>query len=158
MALQILINFVIATVWMLLHDAWDALTFITGYLIGMLFIFLFRRFFPGRFYVTTAIAVINLVILFIKELIASGIVVIKQVTRRKIDVTPGIFKVKTQLETDLEITILSNLITLTPGSVVVEVIKEEQTLFIHAMDIPESEELVREAQVRFERAIMGVTR
>ncbi|MDA3131083.1 Na+/H+ antiporter subunit E [Aliibacillus thermotolerans] len=158
MAVQILFNFIIAIIWMFLHDAWNALTFISGYFIGFLFIFALRRFFPTRFYGYTVIAVVKLVFLFISELISSSILVAKQVTRPTINVTPGIFKVHTNLESDWEITLLSSLITLTPGSVVIEIAMEEKVLFIHAMDIPESEALVLKAQEKFERAIMEVTR
>lgn len=157
-ALQILLNLVLAVVWMFLQDTWNVPTFTFGYLLGMGIIFGLRRFFPDVFYVRRVFAVIYLVFLFIWELIASAYVVAKQVSRPKLDITPGIFVVETNLINDWEITLLSNLITLTPGSVVMEVARDEKLLFIHTMDCPESEELVRRMKDSFERAISEVTR
>lgn len=158
MPLQILLNVLIAAVWMFLHNSWGINTFIAGYALGLLLIFSLRRFFPYKFYLYRVIATINLIILFIKELVMSTISVAKQVARPKLNITPGIFKTHTPLTSDWEITVLCCLITLTPGSVVVEVAPEEGILYIHTMSIPENEISVSAMKERFEKAIMGVTR
>lgn len=158
MPTQILLNLLIAFIWMFFHETWDVLTFAVGYTIGLFIIFSLRRFFPDPFYPKKMLAIVKLLIIFIRELIKSTLVVIRQVTRPTINVKPGIFRIKTQLETNWEITILSCLVTLTPGSVVLEVAGEERVLFIHAMDIPEGEEMVLDSIAIFERAIMEVTR
>lgn len=158
MTLQILINIVIALVWMLLHDQWEPETFIVGYAIGLMLIFVLRRFFPSRFYLRRLWAIIHLFYLFNLELIKSTIVVARQVTRPKLNVEPGIYKVKTKLTKDWEITLLSMLITLTPGSVVMEVIPAEGILYIHAMDETEFMSSIMESKRTFEKAILEVTR
>lgn len=155
---QVLLNLFIAFLWMFLQDEWEFLTFFSGYLVGMALIFLMRRFFSSDFYAKRLIAVIKLLLIFIRELVVSGILVMKQVLRPKINITPGIFKLETKLIGDLEITILSLLITLTPGSVVLEVMPEESLCYIHVMDIPESRDAVLNATESFEKAIMEVTR
>lgn len=143
---------------MLLHDQWNFGTFAVGYLIGYLFIFGMRRFFPGPFYGKRSWAILKLTYLFIVELIKSTIVVIRQVTRRRLDVQPGIFKVQTTLTSDWEITLLSALITLTPGSVVMEVAPEERTMYIHAMDAEEFRSSIMNSKRIFEKAISEVTK
>jgi multicomponent Na+:H+ antiporter subunit E len=65
---------------------------------------------------------------------------------------------ETSLESDLEVTLLSLLLTLTPGSVVMEVSHDNKVLYIHAMDIPELSDLVLRSRDRFEEAIKKVTR
>ena len=50
------------------------------------------------------------------------------------------------------------LLTLTPGSVVMEVNPEGDMFYIHAMDIEKSKEDVLRSIERFEKAIMEVTR
>lgn len=158
MPLQILLNLLVAFVWMFLQESWDMMTFFVGYIIGMLFILALRRFFPQRSYVIRLLAVLNLLLLFIKELVASTISVTKQVVRPKLNITPGIFRTETPLTSDWEITTLCCLITLTPGSVVVEVAPEEGVLFIHTMSVPENEISVSEMKERFEKAILGVSK
>lgn len=158
MAVQVLLNLLIALLWMFLQDEWKVLTFFSGYLVGMILVFSMRRFFPSVFYAKRLIAVVKLFFIFIRELVTSGILVIRQILRPRINVAPGIFKLKTELKGDWEITTLMMLLTLTPGSVAMEVIPEESICYIHVMDIPESKEPVLNAIKSFEKAIMEVTR
>ena len=158
MAIQLLINIFIAFLWMFLQDSFSVLTFILGFFVGMFIIFSMRRFFPGKFYVRMVGAVFLLFLLFISESIMSTVDVIKQVLKPKIDITPGIFKLETDLKSDLEITLLAILITLTPGSVVMEVSPDHKTFYIHGLNLPESISSVKKSKLRFERAIKEVTR
>ena len=155
---QVLLNLFIAFLWMLLQDEFSIMTFTGGYLVGVAILFGLRRFFPKSFYLFKFIAVVKLFLLFIGELISSSILVVRQVLRPKINVTPGIITVETVLEGDGEITLLALLLTLTPGSVVVEVSPNSKVFYVHAMDIPVSSDGVMKSKKRFEKAIMEVTR
>lgn len=155
---QILLNLLIAFVWMLLHDHWNLGTFMVGYLIGFLFIFAMRRFFPTPFYAKRTWAILKLLWLFIVELVISTFVVIRQVLRPRLDIRPGIFKVRTSLTNEWEIALLSTLITLTPGSVVMEVAPEDGTMYIHAMDAREFKRSIMKSKRTFEKAIAEVTK
>ncbi|WP_197028339.1 Na+/H+ antiporter subunit E [Bacillus sp. EB01] len=158
MAMQVLTNLFIALLWAALQEDWSVLTFFSGYLVGILVLFLMRRFLPDNFYLITFLNIIKLFFVFIQELFTSSYLVIRQVIRPKLNITPGIFTVKTDLETDTEVTLLSLLLTLTPGSVVIKVSDDGQTLYVHAMDIPESSESVLKSKLRFENYIKKVTR
>lgn len=158
MPMQVLINLFIGVLWMFLQDNWELLTFFSGYLFGLLVLFILRRYFPTKFYPITLFAVMQLVVLFFYELFMSSITVVRQVIRPRINVTPGIFTLETELEGDLEVILLALLLTLTPGSVVVEVSPDNKKFYIHAMDIPESSDAVIRSTTRFEAAIKKVTR
>lgn len=158
MTKQILLNLTIGMVWMLLHDEWSTLSFSVGYIIGLGFIFALRRFFPEPFYGTKLWAIIKLLLLFGYELLQSSRIVIGQIIRPRINIKPGIFKIHTSLKTEWEMTILANLLTLTPGSVVLEVAPEEGIMYIHAMDVSEVQRTFYKAKDGFERIIMEVTR
>ena len=62
------------------------------------------------------------------------------------------------MKSDVEVTMLSLLLTLTPGSVVMEVSPEGDTLYIHAMDVEQSRDGLIKQLKNFEKAIMEVTR
>lgn len=168
MPTQVLINLFIAFLWMLMQESINILTFFTGYLVGLFILFLLRRYLKQQFYVVTFLAVINLTLIFLKELFISSIFVIKRVIKPRIDITPGIFALETDLYSDLEITLISMLITLTPGSVVMEIDVAPDlatdddlpptTLFIHGFDLPESIVEVTKSKNSFENAIKKVTR
>lgn len=156
MTLQILLNLCVAMVWMLLHDEWSALTFMLGYALGFLIIFLLRRFFNNRFYGYRVWAIIKLLYLFMLEMFKSCMTVIAQVIRPKITIQPGVFRMETSLKTDFEITMLSNMITLTPGSVIMEVIPEEGVMYVHAMDVSIHQKDIEQTKRVFEKVIREV--
>lgn len=155
---QVLTNLFVGFLWMLLQNSWHVLTFLTGYLVGLFILFTLRRYLKSKFYPITLLAAINLFLVFVWETITSGIFVAKRVLQPKIKVTPGIFSLDPNLDTDVELTLLAMLITLTPGSVVMEICPDTNRFFIHVMDIPESIDAVNKSSIRFEKAIKKVTR
>jgi multicomponent Na+:H+ antiporter subunit E len=157
MTLQILLNLLIGLVWMLLHDSWNALTFTIGYVIGLGLIYGMRRFFPTPFYARKCWAILKLFYLFIVELVRSTFTVIRQIARPRLNIEPGIFRVKTILKNDWEITLLCVLITLTPGSVAMEVAPEDGIIYLHAMDASEFTNSIVKTMRTFEKAILEVT-
>jgi len=155
---QILLNLLIALVWMLLHESWNFMNFGMGYVIGFFIILSMRRFFPAPFYGRKIRYILQLIGLFTAELLKSSIVVIRQVTRPKLNIQPGIFRSDTILKSDMEITLLSALLNLTPGSIVMEIDPKAGVLFIHAMDITEFCNGITRTQRKYEKAIMEVLR
>lgn len=158
MAFQILLNLVLAFIWMFLKDAYDPVTFFVGYFFGLLILFVFKRFFKSRFYFYRLVALVKLFLIFMRELILSNIAVLKIVLKPKLDMKPGIFAMTTKLERSWEITTLANLITLTPGTLVVSISDDNKTLYIHAMDIDDVNESIASIKNTFEKAIAEVSR
>jgi multicomponent Na+:H+ antiporter subunit E len=158
MAFQILLNFILAFVWMFLKTSYSPASFFVGYFFGLLIIYIFRRFFTSRFYLLRVVAVLNLIYIFTLELILSNISVLKAVLRPKLNIKPGIFAFPTELKEDWEITMLANLITLTPGTLVVDLSPDNRILYVHAMDITDADEAIQSIKNTFEKAIMEVSR
>lgn len=158
MAFQILLNIVMAFLWMFIKVSYDPISFVKGYLFGLLVIFILRRFFDSRFYLFRIWSFIKLSFIFIRELLLSNIAIVKIVLKPKLDMSPGIFALKTDLTKDWQITLLSSLITLTPGTLVIDVSEDNKTLFVHAMDIGEVEDEISSIKNSFEKAILEVSR
>ncbi|OZM57781.1 Na+/H+ antiporter subunit E [Lottiidibacillus patelloidae] len=158
MAFQILINLVIAIIWMFLNESYYFIDFVLGYLLGIWLLFLLRRFIPGEFYFKRVYAIVYLIFLFLKELILANIEVLKLVYKPKMTLEPGIFALPTELKTNWEITLLANLITLTPGTLSVTLSNDNKLIYIHAVDISDVEDTIKQIKDSFEKAIMEVTR
>ncbi|GIN13839.1 Na+/H+ antiporter subunit E [Shouchella clausii] len=157
---QLLLNILIAFLWVLLQDEdqFYLSTLFAGYLVGIGILYVMRRFFFKEFYLHRLFAVIKLLFIFIRELLYSSIMIIKHILSPKQKITPGIFTYQTELKSDVEVTALALLLMLTPGSVVIEVSPSNDVFYIHTMDIPESKNSVLRAMTTFEKAIMEVTR
>lgn len=158
MAFQIVLNLIIALVWMFLNNDWSSTGFIIGFLVGLLFIFVLRRFFPQHFYMRRVWALVKLLSLFMREMILSNVEVIKQILSPKLHMRPGVFALAIDLRSDWEITLLAGLLNLTPGTLTLEVSPSRRTLYIHAMDINSVDNVVHQIKWKFEKAIMEVTR
>lgn len=160
MLAQLLLNIVIAFLWMLLIDEDEIIitTFFAGFLVGIGVIFLLHRFFGTRFYLRRVYAAFKLLLIFIWELIQSSVLVLKQILSPRLKIQPGIFRYETVLRSDLEVTMISLLLTLTPGSVVMEVSPEGNVLYVHAMDVENERGAILSQLKNFEKAIMEVTR
>ena len=158
MAFQILLNFFIALVWMFMSSSVNATTFVIGYLIGFILIFMMRRFFKERLYIERLWAAFKLTLIFFNELTLSNISVLLLVIRPKLNIQPMIFALPTDLEHDWEITLLSSLITLTPGTIVLNVSDDQRTLYIHAIDVDDVDEAIDSIKNSFEKAIKEVSR
>ncbi|TQR18368.1 Na+/H+ antiporter subunit E [Psychrobacillus vulpis] len=158
MAFQILLNVFIAITWMFLSVSFKPTTFIIGYILGLLMLLMLRKSFSSRFYLDRIWAVIKLAFLFLKELTLSNFSVLMLIIKPKMPIRPAIFAMPTVLEKDWEITLLSNLITLTPGTIVIDVSDDNKTLYIHSIDFDNVDEAINSIKETFEKAILEVSR
>jgi multicomponent Na+:H+ antiporter subunit E len=70
---------------------------------------------------------------FMVELVRSNMNMLRYVYSPRIDINPGIVKIKTTLKTPIGRLALANSIALTPGSLVVDI--KDDTLFVHWLDV-----------------------
>ncbi|KOS71785.1 monovalent cation/H+ antiporter subunit E [Lysinibacillus contaminans] len=158
MAFQVMLNFILALVWMFLSSNFTAAGFLVGFILGVILIIIMRRFFTTRLYLARVWAIIKLTLIFLKELILANIQVLKVVLRPELDMQPAFFAYPTVLTRDWEITLLSSLITLTPGTVVVHVSDDAKVLYVHAIDIGDVDEAIAAIRDSFEKAILEVSK
>lgn len=97
--------------------------------------------------------VLSLILLFFRELAMSAIRVAILVVRPKMDLKPGIFAFPLTVTRDFEITLLANLITLTPGTLSVDVSDDRRFLYVHAIDCADPQAAIRDIETGFEAKI-----
>ncbi len=100
----------------------------------------------------------KLIIIFFRELILSNYAIMKVVVKPKLDIKPGIFALPIEVKKDWEIMVLSNLITLTPGTLVMDISDDKKLIYVHAMDLQDVDEAIDSIKSTFEKAIMEVSR
>jgi multicomponent Na+:H+ antiporter subunit E len=77
--------------------------------------------------------------IFIWECIKANFDVAYRVGHPDLPINPGIVKVKTSLKSDTGLTFLANSITLTPGTLSVDVDQEEGFLYVHWIDVKDKD-------------------
>ena len=104
------------------------------------------------------IYLVELIFYFFWELIKASSIVAFEVVTPFHNMQPGIIAVPLDIKTNLEITIFSSMVTLTPGTLSLDVSADKSHLFVHAMYIQEGEgiTLVNELKNGFERRVIRI--
>ena len=156
MAVQILVNLLLAVFWLFVTGSYTFNNFILGYMFALLLVYLMRGVLPGRFYMITVYKIIKLLVVFIIELIKANIDVIRIIIKPTIKNEPAFFIYQTDLKKDWQIVLLSNLITLTPGTIVLGISDDRTKIYIHAIDFSTKKEETEGIKSSLEKVVREV--
>jgi multicomponent Na+:H+ antiporter subunit E len=95
---------------------------------------------------------------FIWECLKANIDVARRVLHPQLPINPGIVKIKTRLKTDTALTFLANSITLTPGTMSVDIDAERGFLYVHWIDVKAKDTVgaTRMIAQRFEKILIKI--
>ncbi|MBB4237494.1 Na+/H+ antiporter subunit E [Rhizobium esperanzae] len=153
-----LFNLLLAIAWVSLTGSASLHNLVFGFLLAAVAIIIIREPFGGKGYIRRVCLVLSLAALFLKELSLSAWKVTLTVLSPDMKLKPGIFAFPLTVTSDFEITLLANLITLTPGTLSVDVSRDRRTLYVHALDCSDPETAKRDIANGFERKIMEAFR
>ncbi|WP_283194994.1 Na+/H+ antiporter subunit E [Rhizobium sp. AN80A] len=156
--IALLLNLLAAITWAALSGSASAHNLVLGFVLGALALFLVREPFGSKAYLWRVMAITSLALMFLKDLALSAIKVATTVLSPKMNLKPGIFAFPLTVDRDFEITLLANMITLTPGTLSVDVSDDRKTLYVHALDCADPEAISRDIANGFERKIMEAFR
>ena len=152
------LNLVLALFWAMATGEVTLLTLGSGFLVGMLVLHLVGPVLGDSRYAMRFFLAINLALFFLRELLASSVRVAIDVLRPRFTMRPAIIRVPLEVRDDVQITLLANLISLTPGTLSVDVSEDKSHLYVHAMYGDDPERVVRRVKQKFERRIQEVFR
>lgn len=91
--------------------------------------------------------------IFFFELVKANLKVAGEVLSPKMKITPGMIEIPLILKTDFQITLLSHLITLTPGTLSVELSEDQKTLMVHSLYSKNKKQEIQDIKTKFEARI-----
>jgi multicomponent Na+:H+ antiporter subunit E len=149
------IVFILAIIWILMKGTGSAGDFFVGLILAALILrFLRQSYHRERSFVRFK-NVGRYLASFSRELVKANLQVLGIVLAPRIRIRPGILAYRTQCHSPLALTLLANSITLTPGTLSMDISEDNQTIFVHALDITHPDE-VREAIRRgLEEPVIG---
>ena len=152
-------NILISLLWALLTGNVSVGNLTLGFVLGY---FALTLLYPATgkrvSYFQKTIQFIRFALFFTKELIVSSWRVSLDVVKPLPLMRPGVIGIPLDAETDLEITMLANIISLTPGTLSLDVSPDRKTLYIHAMYVIDADELRREIKDGLERRLLELLR
>ena len=151
-------NVLLAVFWALASGRLTLGSLATGFLAGLLVLFLTRRAIGAEAYLLKFPHTMNLILYFVYDLVTANLRLARHVVRGKRDLKPAIIAIPMDAESDGEITLLASLIALTPGTLTLDVSRDRKTIFIHSMYAEDVEDVRRQIKEGLEKKILRVTR
>jgi multicomponent Na+:H+ antiporter subunit E len=133
-------------------------TLLAGFALGYAVLWLLRPLYGPTDYFRRWWRTLGLFVFFLKELVVSSLRVVWEVMTPGQRSRPGVIALPLDVETPVEITMLANLISLTPGTLSIELSEDRRTLYVHAMFIDDVEALRTEIKSQLEQRILRVFR
>jgi multicomponent Na+:H+ antiporter subunit E len=151
------LNIVLAFVWAALSATFTLPSLVSGFVIGYGALWLAQPLFGERSpYFVRVYRIIRLTLFFLWELVVSSIRVAWDVITPSHLSNPAIVEMPLDVESDLEILLVTTLISLTPGTLSLDVTPDRRTLIVHAMFADDPDALVKELKDGMERMVKEV--
>jgi multicomponent Na+:H+ antiporter subunit E len=145
--------------WAAVNGEFSVVNLLVGFALSYVVIAVLERAeITGPGYTSRVPVVIRFAGFFLWELFMANIRVAQEVLRPRVTIRPGVVAVPLTVTTDLEITLLSCLITLTPGTLALDVSDDRSTLYVHALDVMDPEAFRRSIVDGFERRVLELLR
>lgn len=155
---RFLSNLLLSFIWVALTGNFTILNFLFGFLLSFIIMLVISRNRRENAYFTRGPKLIGFMFFFLYELIKANVQVAYDVITPSFYMKPGIIKIPLTAKTDLEITMLANLITLTPGTLSLDVSDDKKVLYVHAMYVKDKEEFIKGIKNGFEKRLLEILR
>jgi multicomponent Na+:H+ antiporter subunit E len=153
-----LANLLLALVWGAMTADVSLGNLLVGFVLGLLVLFASQRIFGPSRYVGRLGLLVSFLAFYLWELAMANLRVAYDVITPAQRARPGIIAVPLDARTDAEITVLGNLITMTPGSLTLDVSEDRRVIYVHAMFIEDPDALRRRLKESFERRVLELMR
>ncbi|MBO6602232.1 MULTISPECIES: Na+/H+ antiporter subunit E [Paracoccaceae] len=149
------LNIVLAISWAALTGNFTLTGLVVGFAFGSAALYVTRPLFPGsERYFLRAWRWIKLITLFLYELVVSSIEVVWDVLTPTQKSKPGIISMPLDAKGEMEVLLVTNLISLTPGTLSLDVTDDGKTLYIHAMFADDPDAIRKQLKQGMERWVI----
>lgn len=150
---RFLANLLLTFIWVALTGTFDFPNMIFGFFLSFFILYIITRGSGRARYFKLVPKVISFFFFFLYELVKANLQVAWEMATPKLYMTPGIVGFPLDLKSDGEITMLANLITLTPGTLSLDVSEDKKILYVHSMYITNREDFIKGIKDGFEKRI-----
>lgn len=152
------INLILAFAWASLNGSLTITSLTVGFAIGYLVLLVLQPLFGQSRYCRKLYDGVLLIGFFLYELVVSSIKVAWDVLTPLQRSKPAIVTVPLDTQTDAELTVLANLVSLTPGSLSLDISADHKHLLVHAMFVDDVDAFRDEIKQGMERRVLEAMR
>jgi multicomponent K+:H+ antiporter subunit E len=151
-----LLSLVIVLLWIALAPGFDLGTLVVAVLVGLVVPWLTQGFWPDRPAVGRPFAAVLLFARVIVDIVLANWQVARLVLGPTSRLDPAFVRVPIDVGDPFVATILGSIVSLTPGSVSVEIERERRTLLVHALDVGDEEAFIARVKTRYEAPLKEI--
>ncbi|MBI1337702.1 MAG: Na+/H+ antiporter subunit E [Phycisphaera sp.] len=129
----LLLNVLLAVAWMFMWGSFDSWTLVAGLVVAYLLIGLYTRSIHGVTYGKRLWKLAWFFCYFIKILVKANLQVAYEIITPRFNMTPRLLRYEVEGMTPIQITTLASAITLTPGTLSVDISDDNRFLYVHCM-------------------------
>ncbi len=154
----VLWNIALAFTWVALTGTFSWANLVLGFALGALVMWFVQRPVGSPSYFRKGRQVARLAVFFFWELVVANLRVAYDVITPRHHMRPAILAIPLDVRTDAEIMLLANLLTLTPGTLSIDVSPDRKYLYLHVMYVTDADAERSRVKQGFERRVLEVLR
>lgn len=155
---RFLLNVVLMVIWLALTGVFTYINMFIGFAISYFILWILSRSSEDKRYFTIVFKVLGFFFFFLYEMLKANWQVAYEVMTSNLHMKPGIVKIELEAKTDLEITLLSNLISLTPGTLVVDISDDRKVMYVHGMYLEDKTKFIESIKLGLEKPLLSILR
>ena len=146
----------VLVLWLLLNNSLHPGHIVLGAAIGWVLPLVTARFWPATVAIQRPWRVVAFTGMVIYDVIVASLRVARAVLGPVSRLRPGFAHVPLDLTTDVGITVLAQIITLTPGTLSADLTPDRRTLIVHYLDEADADAVVAEIKSRYEKPLLEI--
>lgn len=132
--------------------------FAAGFVIGYLALWVTRPLYGETSYFRRVAKILQLLAYFIWQLLVSNLRVLWDVITPRHISNPGVIAVPLDAKSDFEIMLVANFVSLTPGTLTLDVSDDRKSLYVHVMFLEDVDSARREIKEGIEKRVLEALR
>jgi multicomponent Na+:H+ antiporter subunit E len=151
-------NIALAFVWVTVTSTFTLENLAFGGVMGFVLLLGIRRALGETTYFEKPWVALKFALFMLKEILVCNLRVAMEVLTPQHHMKPAIIAVPLDVTTDAAITLLANMLTLTPGTCSLDVSDDRKTLYVHAMYVDNADELRASIKREYEARVLELLR
>jgi multicomponent Na+:H+ antiporter subunit E len=151
-------NVLLAFIWAATTGEFSAANIAAGFAVGFAVLFLVRGVLGESKYFRDVYDIILLCVFFVVELISANLRMAYYVVMPLSRMRPAVIAVPLEDLSETELTVFSNLLTLTPGTLSLDISDNRRAIYVHFMWYEDAESARRNLKRGFERRVIKALR
>jgi multicomponent Na+:H+ antiporter subunit E len=154
---KFLMNLLLSFIWVAISGSMYYSNFLFGFLLGFLILWIINKNEEDKRYFNRVPKIIGFGFYFLSEMIKANLQVAYDVITPNYFFKPGIVRFPLSATSDSEINLLSMFISLTPGTILLDVSEDKKWIFIHVMYLNSKENFISKMKYS-ERRLLEIVR